>query len=387
MVDLERLLEEIVGPWFDAELGALADRLGISGETKTWWSKDNPNHWGKVWIGRGSETGNAVNVGFDFYRYDESTRGHPPLVCDLDANLALDRGQREKTACERVSNALIRTFSDKRVTPVEVYPNKEPIRAKNNGILLLRGNALPRRMIDICVRGGSAPEDSEDQLRAALESLRTQLDTFISAVDISWGALHGEEPHLTKDVITGWCGEVAVFYREQRNCRRVKFSRSWYAPFDLEGEDNLRIEVKASRQPRSSTFTLSPNEVAIALTVKPYRLVLVRIPGEIVEKLYDALKKSESNGGRVGQEIPEISRLRQILGSSGQGVTKNRDVIRDAIEELKKLDDTHFIFDKTDPFQWIDEPEMARKIINRRMSMSFPFSREWNDELASLPEN
>ena len=316
-------------------LRPLAERIGATWLPLPAEASIEDEAWGYAWSSIGSEEASGIVVGFDFASYSDESRGEEPLRAEMYAYLRLRPGQRWAAAVERVYEALNQVFGAVRKS----YPNSSP--NPNNIPVVYDGatkDELDDRAIYISWVAGDPVGIGEmcSQASSALSQLNKSVDRFVSVVDVALGAIYGEVPALSKDAITGWCGEVAALH----HIESTEFSPSWYSPYDLRTAHGQTIEVKSTRQKSGGTCHFSPQETAFALTAADgsHRLVCARIPPADVSGLYDVLKQHAKATNLVAEWEPDAptARLIESTGISKGTACAAQVVITATVSKLKK---------------------------------------------------
>lgn len=262
------------------------------------------------------------------------------VVVSLDLRLDIDSGRHIGPAVDRVTAALSRLRGARRVQ----YPYRSLDRASETGsensppqVLVLSdttghdhlGRAVWISFRLIAVDRSDAPRRAID---AAVRRVLTHIDWIRDAAHEAQGALAGWTPRLSREVVTGWAGEVVARCRLDDGGLRYG---AWRDPYDLRG-DGEWVEVKTTLQESEGLGHWSREELDLAVRARSQlRLVAVRVDRALVDELLDVLTNAEASVPSSCEMSVDARRLAAALEADGGRVAPAIRAVEKAIGRLQ----------------------------------------------------
>jgi hypothetical protein len=329
------------GAWRTGELGPLDEPAPGSASA----GQDR----GDVWFG----------VEADAYEDGLPAEGAAAVVC-LAVRLPLDAGKHREPARERVLAAMAALRGARRALTPYLFPA--------SGLGELGNRSTPPAVLVLNPQPGDDTYDVDlgqavwlcfplarardlrpdgDALGLAIARWGEHSRWMAAAVHEARGALAGWGSALSRDVVTGWAGEVAA--RASLAPLELEYG-PWRAPYDLRGGGQT-VEVKATVATSGGQAHWSAAEIEVAQEQRgAYRLVLVRVEAKIVDRVFQALADTQPTGT---PNVPpatkdfDVWRLYSALEADGWRVWAALSTVQEAIEQLRE---------PKRPITWRDDP-------------------------------
>lgn len=304
---------------------------------------------GDVWFG----------VEADAYEGGLPAEGAAAVVW-LAVRLPLDAGKHREPARERVLAAMAALRGGRRTLTPYLFPA--------SGLGELGDRSTPPAVLVLNPQPGDDTYDVDlgqavwlcfplarardlrpdgDALARAIARWGEHSRWMAAAVHEARGALAGWGSALSRDVVTGWAGEVAA--RASLAPLQLEYG-PWRAPYDLRG-GGWTVEVKASRAETGGEAHWSAAEIAVAQEQRgAYRLVLVRVEADLVAEVFSALEAAQppdSPTGLPATDDVDAWRLYSALEADGWRVWAALTRVKEAIEQLRE---------PKCPITWRDDP-------------------------------
>lgn len=240
-------------------------------------------------------------------------------------------------------------------------------------------------MVWLSLEAGAArvPKGTSDEeaLQAAAPILRKQVDELLRMALFARGAIDGHAPELSKDGVTGFCGEYVARASEHTA------GLAWfggYARFDFGEPGGRQAEVKSTRVAKHPTGQsgglahISPDQVASAWEKaqrgEPLTWLQVHVPEDVVNELFQLLNEQPARKSKSPpQPTAAEQTLRRLAGATGvplATVEANGDKIMAILGRLGSTEAA--LLQGMERLQ--GEVEVLRRLSEVRAGLEIPFS-------------
>jgi hypothetical protein len=266
-------------------------------------------------------------------------RSSEGVVVSLDVSLKVEAGRHVGAAVKHVFAALRRLRSareaefpyERSANALEVGPVSAP------PVVLVLAERPPHEHLgrNVWVSFRLARVRANDDPRAAIDAgvarLLAHVDWIRDAVHEAQGALAGWQHRLSREVLTGWAGEVVA--RACLDGGSLGYG-AWRDPYDLRGEAGW-VEVKSTLREQAGTANWTRAEMEWARRQGPrYRLACVRVDRDLVDTLMLALSSAEPVLETMELSVDAL-RLVAALEADGGKVYRVRHAVEDAVVRLR----------------------------------------------------